>query len=354
MEQTERPTERQTDACRRALPNAVLWVLLPLVVLGALELVARRLGSRHGHYRRVEAVAARGPVDAVFVGSSRTTACIDPEEFADVVEELTGERPVVARVGIGWSTNGQHLAGFRNVSEARPGWLRGATVFLETRGGVPGSDVGRALRGEHGPGAFEDVVRLRDVPRLVRERAPAEHVADGALAAATRPLRVVGMRRLFRRRLLQRGTALVGSLISGEGDDAGDPQIAEGGGIQTGAEEIETVRRALAGETVVVPRFEWGENGLFALVDHATEGGAEVVALELPLSARDARVAAEPDWAAAASAAEPLLRERGVVPLDTGLRYPASAFPDDLHLDTASAREFTRAVARAWVRARER
>ncbi len=114
------------------------WLVVPCLVLGAAELAARHSPAGVPRwYAAADALAAREPLDVLFIGSSRVEAAVDVEAFEAAVWRRSGRRVRALNLGRGYSTDAAHFFGVRNLLERHPERLRGLDVFAEAPGGLP-------------------------------------------------------------------------------------------------------------------------------------------------------------------------------------------------------------------------
>ena len=335
--------------------NPVLWVLLPVAILVALEVVIRGTGLVKSSWSRVEQIARERKIDYLFVGTSRTWAAINEEAFEQEHAQLTGREVRAVRAGIGNSTNAQHVRGIRNVLAAVPRAFEGSVVFLESRAGIPGSERGADLRNQLGPGALEDVFRAQDLPALVTADIDAESKAATLVAWVAPPFRFLEHRGRFRRKLLERGEqALRRTGLFARSQRAPQLRLAEGSGIRTDAAGVEAVRELVGARLQqrldAQAPIPWGRYDLLAIVDALHAAGARVTLLDMPLGTRDGMIWRSNVRRADAERLLPMLLQRGVGAMQVPLTFADSDFPDDLHLDLDGAERFSRALASECVR----
>jgi hypothetical protein len=348
------------------------WLVIPLAVAVGVELGMRRWIRNKPvlFWDHVQQVADEGPIDFLFIGSSRTAAAIDEDAFAEAASARLG-RPVRAvNVGMGWSQLPQHWMGLRNLLERRPDALRGATVFLEAPALLP---MHARWDGPWYLPGREDLLiqvgRPADLPGLWNSPATLEGKLGmtfrmlTANSAACKNCERMGARIRERAREIVRDTsATLGQAARGLTPTDGFRPAADlrsAGGIRTDEEAVAGARELahkVAAETLAAqgPWRDWDETVLADIVDLAVRGGARVVFYEMPLHSLQARVEATPLRDEDRILAAGWLADRGLPMLRPDFRTADDDFPDIWHLRGSAAPAFSRAVLEAWLAHRRR
>lgn len=344
------------------------WLLLPLALLAVAEGCARRSVDHVPRwYGAAEALAAQGPISALFIGSSRVEAAVAPLEFEDEAARLGGLRGRALNLGRGYSTDAMHWFGVRNLLLEHPHNLRGVAVFVEVPGGLPFTSSWRTspwARAEQ-PWMLAEVLRRRDLAGVWRSSGLDFETRLHLLARFTlRPLSLLRRRERVRETALEAAAALSQGrrprwpVAPPLGADLAGPGV---GSIRTDNEAVQAARR-LAQEFArqmrgwegrpQAPMRGFQHTVLASLVALVNAHGGQVVffvppqgevflaTYRTPLRSEDRRLFAEQ------------ARAWNALLLDPEFPYDDSDLPDLWHLRPERAPEFSRALARAWVAAR--
>ena len=348
------------------------WLVIPLAVAVGVELGMRRwIRSRPvDFWDRVQQVADDGPIDFLFIGSSRTAAAIDEDAFAEAASARLG-RPVRAvNVGMGWSQLPQHWMGLRNLLERHPDALRGATVFIEAPALLP---MHTRWDGPWYLPSREDLLIQVAGPADLPEFWASPATLEGKLGTTVRVLTSgsaackncerMGARIRERAREIVRDTsAALGQAARNLTPTDGFRPAADlrsAGGIRTDEEAVAAARRLaerIAAEELAEqgPWRDWDDTVLADIVDLAVRGGARVVFYEMPLHSLQARVEATPLRDQDRALAADWLAGRGLPMLRPDFPTVDDDFPDIWHLRGSAAPAFSRAVLEAWLAHRRR
>lgn len=340
------------------------WLVVPLIVLGLAEWFVRQTADRlPTWYAAAESLAAEGPIGAVFVGSSRVQAAIVPQSF---IAELSGtgwDGRQALNLARGYSTEAEHYLGLRNLMTRYPDALRGVQVFTEAPGGIPFRVTWQndAWAFEEQPWMLVDLLRPTDLPAFVAAPGLAldtrMHVS---LRTLLRPVRLFNRRERVRQQWMEQvlpalaagrlpdftPAASVGYDLQGPGNASSirvDPQAvaqARASAIQVG----ELLERQQA------PIRDWEGSIQQAMARLVREHGGRLVFIEPPLSEPFQRIYRTPirqediPFFAAQAASW------GSCVVRADLAYTDEDLPDLWHLKPELAPDFSRSLARAFLR----
>ena len=120
--------------------NKIQWILIPIIILFLFSFLflPRELSQKHATwYSSALKKVKKGPVDIIFIGSSRVAASIDTNIVERILSMKQGRNVRVLNLGWGYSTLQEHYFGLRNLWESAPNNLKGCTVFIEAMCGLP-------------------------------------------------------------------------------------------------------------------------------------------------------------------------------------------------------------------------
>ena len=269
---------------------ALKILLLVVVFVGGGEVAVRTVlnplfdgtNRLEDFYLNADREAANGPVDVVFVGSSRVAASIAPEVVGGYLSDSLGTRVKVISAGKGYSTLMLHYFGLQRLYRDHPDNMQGALVLIEAPGGVPVylewsdkwvTDTWPTLMG---PLLTRDNVGpfLRESPNTFRAK---------IYALAADPLRVVRYARYLQPTLESKFNNRFDSAVAPEAD----ADLAGEGGIRTDSAGVALVREeVLAGTDHKAARDSWNwDNSVLAdIVKLVRSHGGEVAFFEMPVS----------------------------------------------------------------------
>lgn len=111
-----------------------------MLVLLSAELYFRVSESNHW-YSQVIRQEKREKVDFLFIGSSRTAACVDSNEFCRSVSSHFRRTARAINLGQGGSTTVEHYLGLRKMVRENRYALRQCTIFIENQSRVPACET---------------------------------------------------------------------------------------------------------------------------------------------------------------------------------------------------------------------
>lgn len=360
---SDRPPIRRPSAPVRH----ALWVIVPLLMLAAVEVLTRQaLRGQAIWYDREEEVIHRhsGPtpaIDALFIGSSRVQAAIDAAEFARALAVRMGREPTVLNFGMGHSTLIEHYWGVRNLIDIAPDKFRGCTVFVELTCGLPATTSWNDLPyGPEQPQLMLPVLRSQDVGHLWH--APIDLQGKLLLTGrwALRGSAALARRERVREQVVIRGAGAVARIAEHHGW-AGDPAPVQGVAAMSEEGGIKVDSRAVAAARDYAASFaqresrdqasvaDWDKTVAHDLVELVNRAGGEVIFFEVPMHP----VMAAPYETAIRMEDRRRFREaaaRWHAPiLSADFHARDEDFPDIWHLSVTQAKPYTAALARAFL-----
>lgn len=338
------------------------WVVIPLLLFSMLECAVRFWGSSGPvFWDIVEQSVQPGAVHFLFIGSSRVAASIDEKLFE---EELLRHRPHPVRainVGTGYSYLLQHFLGLRNALRRYPDHLRGCVVLVETSGGLPeySTEDGSEWYFDGRPDLLTQVLKLEDLPTMWFSTMLIEDKLHLSFRWLTRGSLLLSRGHGVAVRVLAqtsaRLSAMMVSVLPGTQTESPPPaDLTTDGGVRTDQEGIvlarrlalESARRELNDQR---PLGRWTETVLGQIVALVRQAGGQVVFYEMPIHSVQAaprRTAIRMEDAASFRAQATVWGTPVLLPKFV---FTDGDFPDLWHLKRSRAREFTVALAKAWV-----
>jgi hypothetical protein len=334
------------------------WIM-PLAIFALAECFVRATADRvPTWYGAAERLAERGPVDVVFIGTSRIQSAIRSEAFADTVAVRTQRRLHVLNLGRGYSTTIEHYLGVRNLIRSFPRSLQGVTVFFEAMGGLAWAETWRDPWGyAEQPWLLVDLLRAPDFPDFWRS-----HGLDVETKLHITARTVLRQSALFNRRERVREqwlTELLPALVElrtphlvpvqALGDD-----LRGSGGIRTDAAALrasreQALRIGSQFERSDVPVRGWAGTLPEELVHVVREVGGRVVFLAPPLIELIQRFYRRPVHREDVAIFVKQAQDWGACVIVPTFAYTDDDLPDLWHLRPELAPAFTRSVAEAWL-----
>jgi hypothetical protein len=342
------------------------WVLVPVSVLAALEVKARRSipapSRRDAAWTLSEEVAKEGPVGYFFIGSSRVACAVDAAAFEAAVAKGQKRRVRAVNCGAGFTLLVQHYLNLRNLYERYPDHLRGCVVFVEAPEGMPGAETwdGTWVHPEM-PSQLVSVIAPRDFPGLWAAGMPVEEKTEVTCSYFLRGSVLFTYRQQLGQALWGRCEkaflrAAGGPATSEEPSNRGAADLRAAGGVRNDPEGVENARRLavrLAQDDMAhqAPGPDWDRTVVPDLVHLVHQAGGRVVFYKMPLHS----VQAAPYWTALRKREVEQFRGKmagwGTVFLTPDFSYSDEDFPDYWHLRQSRSPAFTRSLARAWLSA---
>jgi hypothetical protein len=343
----------------------IQWIVLPLLVFGCVEWLVRQSADFvPTWYAAADEIARSHRIGAIFIGSSRVQAAVEPAQFAAALEPdlLTGRQ--VLNLGRGYSTEAEHYLGLRNLMERHSEAMQGVHVFAEAPGGLPYrvTWAGDAWAFSEQPWMLVDLLRPSDLPAFWQ--APGLGIDERlhiTLRSLLRSARLFNRRERVREQWLQhvlpqlasgrlpdlRPAVSVGYDLQGPGDGSSirvDPEAV----AQARASAVDfagAIERAAQ-----APTGDWRGTIQDEMSQLVRRHGGRLVYFEPPLS----EVFEQPyrteirrqDITAFADQA----RAWGGCVIRPEFTYTDEDFPDLWHLRPSLVPEFSAALARAFAR----
>ncbi|MCA9726081.1 MAG: hypothetical protein KC729_00250 [Candidatus Eisenbacteria bacterium] len=124
----------------RRWKNLLWWIGVPSLLLAGCEIAFRVIEkhsySRSAWYEGVSDRMSQGPVDFLFIGTSRTAVGLDTGAFEDEWRKQTGQDVVCVNLGRGFSGAAAHYFGLRELIRRHPESMRHCTVSIEMSTGL--------------------------------------------------------------------------------------------------------------------------------------------------------------------------------------------------------------------------
>jgi hypothetical protein len=343
-------------------------VIISSAVLLSLEVLARSLYFGPNWYPQIEADVQERSIDFLFIGSSRVPAAIDRRVFANELQDMHFDRPIVRIPARGSSTIVQHWMGIRNFVDEYPDRMRGCKVFLELPGGLPtlrrSSHQPESVRADWlnedlGPQFLADVLRVGDLTEFWITGTSIELKVQITFRFMMNSLRLVQDREKIRNLVKCKGVELVQEML--EVCSVGDPvdpnskfaDLAAEGGIKRDPKTIAMVQKRAKRRTAEMlvdqtPLAGWDDSPIVDIANLLKRVDGELVLYHMPQSSYYNRVC---DTEMRVSDRERFRRwaeQEGVRILNPTFQTIDADFPDLLHLSKTKRPEFTKALALAW------
>ena len=342
------------------------WVVIPIAVLGMAETVVRSTVDRRPRwYGAAEQAVADGPVNALFVGSSRVEAAVYVPAFEEEASAMSRACVRALNLGRGYSTAAEHYLGLRNLFAAHPEHLSTTTVFVEMPLGPAGPSQWRgSWAHDEQPWMLVDLLRWHDLrafggssglPLGEKIHLTVRFVLRGVMATFNRRERIREelLRRgipwvldVMRRRPLPEGNsplAATRDLIGLETDIRRDPVS-----LRRARDLAIQVTGAWVGQDT--PVHEWQESIERDLVEMVERQGGRVVFFKPPLSSVFTRLDRNPGRQKDLESFGEQAQRWGAAILTPHVEFTDEDFPDLWHADHQLALRFSRELARDWLR----
>lgn len=350
------------------------WLIIPCLVFAAAELVARHraaVGDLELSLFMGQAVqAARsGPLDYLFVGTSRVAAAIDAEVFADEVSRRQPRAARVVNMGTGYSTLPQHYLGLRRLVRDYPESLRGCVVFVEVPGGSDAIWQGRrwdeAWVNKGQAHRVAALVESSDLGPMWYSALPLADKLELSARFLGRRSAIVAHREALRRWFFKKLESLsvkgMSTVLRRRLEPVGPrpaADLADAGGIRTDLDHIEAIRQLAVTTADVWARDQtasrgWDRGVIGDIVRLVRGAGGEVVFFEIPLHSVQLQPLRTDIRQADRQAFLEQARAWGTTVLHPDFPHGDDDFPDIFHLARSRSGAFTTSLARAWMAGRE-
>lgn len=350
----------------RRARNLLLWVGIPVALLVTLEIAARRIDAgsdaRVNWYEGAMDRLAEGRLDFIFIGSSRTASGIRPDAWEAEIEQATHRDVTCLNLGRAFAGPVANAFGLRELTRRYPEQMRSCTVFIETSAGLPGLPGGwdESWFYEGNTQLIVDYMGRDDLTRFLRT--PQHRFEDkiGVLARyVARGSALVRTRRRLQQAIEWHGLQAVKSVASRLGareeqsESVDLPQNrqlrVDAGGVRL---QRELVRDRLRPEELEkqTPLAPWERRVICEAAADLRRHGVAVVFHDVPVPAYLWTVDSTPTRLADREAFDRWMRENGISEVKSDLTVTDEDFPDLSHLRGSRVEEYTRALARAWMR----
>ena len=343
------------------------WILIPAMVFGVGEYSVKQwCAPRPLFWDQARPAARTGRLDAVFIGSSRVAAAIDPAIVASAVTDASGQPVLSVNVGTGFSTLQEHRLGLRNYLESHADAGRGLVVFIEATNGIPEDSLpSQSWHSDQRPELLVQVLQPGDLPALWQSKESleerlrftfrcltgssaisreSERIGRGILAKGTTRLNT-----LFQK--LDRSESATGAGLPGRMAD--QPDLSTAGGIRVDDEGLRLTRQAAAAwaRSQILdqrPRGPWERKVVAEIIELVQSHGGRVVFFNAPLHPTHAAVFATPVRETDRTRFAEFARSRGCELLSCDFPTGDDDFPDIFHLRQSRAADYTRVLCREW------
>lgn len=291
---------------------------------------------------------AEQPYQAIFMGTSRVAAGVDPRTFDSVVESRSGQRFKTINLGMGYTRMAEYFFALRKIRDSKPGALRGADVFIEAPRGLP----------EYATWD-DDWIVLDGTEPLARYMAPGDlprfllHSGTPFVHKVTIAFRVLfGYRESYTRLHDHALGAISGHLVARSRTD-----LKAVGGILTDSSGIRAVRAAAlatakGAASDTTPKVGYGSTILKQVVDLVRAAGGNVYFFDMPVSEIQAAALTTPQRLRERALFEGELRTWNIPMLRTRFQSTNADYPDYWHMSSTRSLEFTRLLAEEFLAAR--
>ncbi len=347
-----------------------LWVVIPLLMFGTMELGIRYVIHKRGvWYQRTARRVEQQPVDYLFLGSSRVTAAIDADVFAQSIEQRTGRRPTVDLLARGYTNLIHNYLALRNLTDIHPEHLRGCVVMLELPSGLPATHGSYAntptgLRGawlnsQSCAHLLSAVMQTRDLPALYGSDTELERKIELTFGCLSRPICSVSQRQrvheVFRANLNTLAYKVENRLTPTLPREAASVDLSDRGGIRTDAEGVAVVRRYAAMQARQAsanqkPLRNWEDSLLPDLIALCRDHRMQLVFFEMPEAPDYVHGSQTPTRQADRRHFRQWAQGEGVPIIRFDFPTRQADFPDGLHLSQSRGRAYSSALARTFMR----
>ncbi|MEL6610667.1 MAG: hypothetical protein AAFQ53_01120 [Bacteroidota bacterium] len=361
--QQDRLNDKKGRDFVRLMGNGLLFILIPVLVMefGIRVVAADKFKGQEKHvdfYHPTRMAASNDrQIDYLFVGSSRVAAAVEPQAFADVVEERTGTRPMAIDQGKGYSTLVEHYFHLRNLAADYPGSLQGTTVMIESPMGLAQTNTwdGEWAK-ESWPELLGPPMRVGDLPQYVLSSTDTKETKVAAIGSA-----LFMSTRYWDALTNKFEGALNRAFGAGKGatetkdEDCAEADMSTDGGVRCDDEGIDITRKIVRFETrqaeeLEEPVDDWNRTAAASIVELVRAEGGEVVFFDVPMGS----------YGIIRFGSEALLQSTEVFTeyrQANGLRYVRTAgfacndddFPDFAHLRHSRAEEYSRTLAESFL-----
>lgn len=357
--------DRTESRWNRRARAVLIWIGIPLLIIGALEVAARRLEAvsktrLQWYPGAIDLTETRG-VDFLFVGTSRTASGFVPAAWEDELERASGCDEVCLNLGRAYSGPVANYFGLRELLQRHPDRMRECVVFIELSAGLPAftSDWTEKWFFEGNQQLIVDFMRRGDLTRFLRVREHSlEDKAGIAARYAGRGSTLIAARRRLQQTAEWRGMSLVQSVFRAFG-------AKERGREEVDLPENRQLRRDAAGirfqRDLVLERVQpeelaaqrpltpWSTKVICQAAEELRSAGVRVVFFDMPVPDYVWQVNSTPIRRADREAFLQWTRDNGIEVIDRFFEVTDADFPDLSHLRASRIEEYTRALAQRFL-----
>lgn len=319
--------------------------LSELCLRTVLETPFRGLNRLENFYAPAEEFVAEGPVDYLFVGTSRVAGSVSPQVIATTLSDSL-KRPIrVVNVGKGYSTLVMHYYGLRRLYQKQPNHMHGALVMIEAPSGIPlYQDWDEDWTTERWPtllGPFLTSDNL--LPFLLRSP---NSLQAKATAVAAAPLRAVRFARYIHPALEEK----VNDRFDFPAEEGPVADLSNAGGIRTDSAGVALVRKGVKEESreeaVPSQRQQWEGSVIASILQLVRSHGGDVIFFEMPESSYQS-LKHQPDlYSVRKSTFHQWAQKRGLRLMEfPDFSTTDADFPDLLHMRASRSTEYSRLIS---------
>jgi hypothetical protein len=346
------PVTLETTASRSSAGRSRFrWIsalLLPLCVLALAEAGARGWSAREKRwYDRAAVQLSRGPVGALFIGSSRVAAAIDENAWNAAASETA------INLGQGFSTYQEHYFGLRDLIAQYPERFRGAAIFIEAPRGMPDPSTWQdPWVHPESPRMLVPVLRVGDLPGVWSAPLTFETKSRITFGFVLRPSALFTQKDRLGSGFLLLGEDFFARKLAGVKPAPGNGDLTGAGGIRTDPESVKRARITavrMANEDIQSQRpvAAWDRTVMHDIVRLAQQAGARPIFFEMPVCSVQSSVF---DTAIRRRDRQTFFESAkrwGTPIVRTTIVLTDEDFPDLWHLRKSRAAAFTQALAEA-------
>ncbi len=344
------------------------WMVIPIVVFAMAELLVRTTVDRHPRwYGAAQQAVADGPVDVIFVGSSRVEAAVYVPVFEAELMAASGSCVRALNLGRGYSTAAEHYLGLRNLFAAHPGQLSRVTVFVEMPNAFGGPSLwSDSWTHDRQPWMVVDLLRWSDLWAFWRSSGPplSEKIHLTLRFSLKQVAATFNRRERVRDELMRHGIARLLDLVRRRPAPSADLSFATTRsliGLETdirrdpmSLQMARDLALQMTGAWIdrETPTHDWQESIERDLVDMVERQGGRVVFFMPPLSSVFMRLESNPGRQRDLQQFGEHARRWNATILTPHVGFTDKDLTDLWHADHHLALSFSRELARDWLKTR--
>lgn len=332
--------------------QATMFILILLIPLMCIEYDLSSLRSQqwfNGHANALRESRA----DCVFLGSSLVAAAVREEQFAKLIS-VEGQPPRRAiNLGRGYTTPVEYLFGLQRMVEINPDVLKGSTIFFPASGGIADSTYwSQDWMNWRQPALLADYI---DYPNLVKYCAkPNIPFSEKLLLIASKHLALVAQAKLFAIASMHEVDLLAEWIVNGGKFVKHGVSVVMEGGIRTDEESVAYMRKYhinKAKEDLLNQKpIDWGKTVMADIVTYVEKHGGKVNFMYIPLSTVLMKPLSTPVRQADIKNFDAIVKKWGCRYIHPDFHsHSDDDFPDITHLSEAKSKEYTEALAKAYL-----